>query len=295
MAEVETASETSWHAPAYGGDAVHARNYHRALPVVATTLPLLRRFGADGPVWHRFGRRGWHTLDQALADPDGDELLRAEQAADQARQEREQERQKAERERRRPTCTRCKAPFSDERVGRARPGRLGRRRAVRRLPPAHSRPEGPGGGRARASRRRSRGRRGEAARLLVAPLLTAPHPGRAADLRRGVSAPLLICTGEFRPGAGEFRSGAVVSLAAAAGEFRAPTGEFRVSVQVRAGENGRQLSRPGGGQVRRDGGAGRACGMTTPFIRRPRRPRRPAAPTPAAPASPVRAGWWWCR
>ncbi|MFE2415172.1 hypothetical protein ACFXDE_43325 [Kitasatospora sp. NPDC059408] len=116
MAEVETASEDIWHAPAYGGDAVHARNYHRALPVVATTLPLLRRFGADGPVWHRFGRRGWHALDQALANPDGDELLRAEQAAaDQARQEREQERQKAERERRRPACTRCKAPFSDER------------------------------------------------------------------------------------------------------------------------------------------------------------------------------------
>jgi hypothetical protein len=47
---------------------------------VATTLPLLRRFGAGAPVWRRFGRDGWHTLDQALANPDGDQLLRAEQA-----------------------------------------------------------------------------------------------------------------------------------------------------------------------------------------------------------------------
>ncbi|MFI9275224.1 hypothetical protein ACIGXM_31605 [Kitasatospora sp. NPDC052896] len=41
---------------------------------MATTLPLLRRHGA---VWHRFGRDGWHTLDQALASPDGDRLLAA--------------------------------------------------------------------------------------------------------------------------------------------------------------------------------------------------------------------------
>ncbi|WP_195911422.1 replication-relaxation family protein [Streptomyces kaniharaensis] len=112
---VEAASEDAWYAPPYRGDNITARNYHHALPVVATTLPLLCRFGAGAP-WHRFGRDGWYTLTNALDNPDGDELLRAEQAAaDQARQEREQERQKAERARRRPACTRCKAPFSDER------------------------------------------------------------------------------------------------------------------------------------------------------------------------------------
>lgn len=112
MTEVEAASEDIWHAPAYGGDAVHARDHHRALPVVATTLPLLRRHGADAPVWHRFGRRGWHTLADALDNPDGDELLAVERAeADRARRAREA----AERERRRPACRRCSAPFSDER------------------------------------------------------------------------------------------------------------------------------------------------------------------------------------
>ncbi|MGA5824290.1 replication-relaxation family protein [Kitasatospora sp. NPDC094028] len=112
MADVEAASKAAWYAPAYGCDAVHARNYHRALPVVATTLPLLRRCGADAPIWHRFGRRGWHTLDQALDNRDGDELLHAEQdAAEQVRQER----QKEERERRRPACRRCSEKFTDER------------------------------------------------------------------------------------------------------------------------------------------------------------------------------------
>ncbi|MGW3078622.1 hypothetical protein [Kitasatospora sp. NPDC001132] len=49
--------------------------------------------------------------DEGCVDP-----ADAEQAAaEQARQEREQERQKAERERRRPACTRCTVPFSDER------------------------------------------------------------------------------------------------------------------------------------------------------------------------------------
>ncbi|MEU9077020.1 hypothetical protein [Kitasatospora sp. NPDC048538] len=112
MTAVEAASKATWHAPAYGGDAVHARNHHRALPVVATTLALLRRHGAGGPVWWRFGRDGWHTLTEALANPDGDELLAVERAeADRARRVREA----AERERRRPACRRCSAPFSDER------------------------------------------------------------------------------------------------------------------------------------------------------------------------------------
>ncbi|TYC68824.1 hypothetical protein EH183_38945 [Streptomyces sp. CB01881] len=53
---MEAASEDAWYAPGYGDDAIHARD----LPVVATALPLLRRHGADAPVWHRFGRRLAH-------------------------------------------------------------------------------------------------------------------------------------------------------------------------------------------------------------------------------------------
>ncbi|MFI6448074.1 hypothetical protein [Kitasatospora sp. NPDC050543] len=110
--EVEATSEASWYAPPYRESGIAARDYHRALPVVATTLPLLRAGGADAAIWRRFGRPGWHTLADALDNPDGDQLLEAERAAaEQARQERERE----EHERRRPTCTRCGAKFPDER------------------------------------------------------------------------------------------------------------------------------------------------------------------------------------
>jgi len=108
---VEAASETAWCAPPYWWQATTARDYHRVLPVVATTLPLLRARGADAPIWRRFGRPGWHTLTGALDNPDGDRLLEAEEAAhDQVRQRKWEA---AERERRRPACTRCKAKFTD--------------------------------------------------------------------------------------------------------------------------------------------------------------------------------------
>ncbi|MFI5534190.1 hypothetical protein ACIA8O_37210 [Kitasatospora sp. NPDC051853] len=110
--QVEAASEHLWYAPRYREDGISARNYHRALPVVATTLPLLRERGADAAIWRRFGRTGWHTLAGALDNPDGDRLLKVEQAAiEQARQEKERQ----EHELRRPSCRRCAAKFTDER------------------------------------------------------------------------------------------------------------------------------------------------------------------------------------
>ncbi|MFI5534195.1 replication-relaxation family protein [Kitasatospora sp. NPDC051853] len=143
---VEAASENLWAPSAARKEGVSARYYHQALPVVATTLSHLRRFGADGEVWIRFGRPGWHTLADALDNPDGDQLLerqlaalhrRREEAerlrvefereqaerervaaelrrreADRARQEAEEA---AERERRRPACGRCSATLSDQR------------------------------------------------------------------------------------------------------------------------------------------------------------------------------------
>ncbi|MEE1783020.1 hypothetical protein PUR71_08840 [Streptomyces sp. SP17BM10] len=109
---VEAASEDLWYAPPYRGEGITARDYHRALPVVATTLPLLRTRGADAAIWRRLGRPGWHTLSQALDNPDGDQLLEAERvAAEQARRERARQ----ERERYRPSCRRCSAKFTDER------------------------------------------------------------------------------------------------------------------------------------------------------------------------------------
>ncbi|MEV0538031.1 hypothetical protein [Kitasatospora sp. NPDC050463] len=109
---VEAASEDLWYAPPYRGEGITARDYHRALPIVATTLPLLRTRGADAAIWRRLGRRGWHTLSQALDNPHGDQLLEVEwAAAEQARRERERK----ERERHCPACRRCSAKFTDER------------------------------------------------------------------------------------------------------------------------------------------------------------------------------------
>ncbi len=146
---VEAASESIWASWPARKKGVTARYYHEALPVVATTLSHLRRFGADGEVWIRFGRPGWHSLADALDNPDGDRLLerqlaalerqrqqqeaaerlRVEREKDQAERERvaaeregwEAERvwkaaeEVAERERRRPACGRCSAKLSDQR------------------------------------------------------------------------------------------------------------------------------------------------------------------------------------
>ncbi|MCX4685194.1 hypothetical protein OG401_12875 [Kitasatospora purpeofusca] len=104
LVQVKVASERTWYAPPY---------QDQGITVVATTLPLLRRFGADGPMRHRFGRVGWSTLAEAPAMPDGDQLLKQREAA--VRRVREAQRQREERERRRPACIRCRAKFSDER------------------------------------------------------------------------------------------------------------------------------------------------------------------------------------
>ncbi|MFI8085351.1 hypothetical protein ACIF6L_31740 [Kitasatospora sp. NPDC086009] len=113
---IEAASVPAWRAPTHRWEETSARDYHRALPVVATTMPLLRKFGAGGPIWWRFGGQEWSTLAKALDNPDGDRLLEREQeAAHRAREEQEAERERAQRERRRPACTHCRVRFSDER------------------------------------------------------------------------------------------------------------------------------------------------------------------------------------
>ncbi|MFJ9953407.1 hypothetical protein [Kitasatospora sp. NPDC091207] len=89
---VEAASEATWYPPSYRGEETTARDYHRALPVVATSRPLPRARGADAAIWRRFGRLGRHTLSHALDNPDGDQLLHTEQATvERVRREREKE------------------------------------------------------------------------------------------------------------------------------------------------------------------------------------------------------------
>ncbi|MDH6107852.1 hypothetical protein P3T36_006311 [Kitasatospora sp. MAP12-15] len=117
--QVEAGSEAYWGPRPYRFEGVSARDFHQALPVVATTLQLLEAEGAGGPVWRRFGRDGLHTLNSALDNPDGDRLLALErQAATEARRAREE----AEREADRPACTRCQSALTDNEWTRSRSG-----------------------------------------------------------------------------------------------------------------------------------------------------------------------------
>ncbi|MFE5900910.1 hypothetical protein ACFQ67_26345 [Streptomyces sp. NPDC056488] len=92
--------------------AITARDYRQAVPVVVTTLEQLTEHGAGAAVWRRLGRTGEQTLTDALDNPDGHDLYRAQEArADAA----DKERRAAEREAQRPVCARCGRRFSDER------------------------------------------------------------------------------------------------------------------------------------------------------------------------------------
>ncbi|MFI6448903.1 hypothetical protein [Kitasatospora sp. NPDC050543] len=113
---VEAGSEAYWGPRPYPWEGVSAGNYHRALPVVATTLRLLEAEGADGPVRRRFGRTGLHTLTAALDNPDGDRLLAVDRkAAAETRREREA----ADCEAQRPACRRCSVKLTDGEWNRA--------------------------------------------------------------------------------------------------------------------------------------------------------------------------------
>ncbi|MFE7753940.1 hypothetical protein [Streptomyces sp. NPDC057429] len=92
--------------------AVTARDYRQAVPVVVTTLEQIQEHGAGAAVWRRLGRTGEQTLTDALDNPDGHALYRAQEARAEAA---DQQRRVAQREAERPVCTRCGRKFTDER------------------------------------------------------------------------------------------------------------------------------------------------------------------------------------
>ncbi|MFF3277501.1 replication-relaxation family protein [Streptomyces chrestomyceticus] len=110
ITRLEREGRRFWEGRPYASrsDGFTALDYHQRIPVVVTTLPLLRRHGAHAGVWRRLGRAGWQALTEALDNADGDRL-HAEQLrlADQRRA--------AQREAERPVCARCGAKFTDER------------------------------------------------------------------------------------------------------------------------------------------------------------------------------------
>ncbi|MER5739704.1 hypothetical protein ABT117_29095 [Streptomyces sp. NPDC002262] len=63
-------------------------------------------------MWRRLGRTGEQTLTDALDNPDGHTLYRAQEAGADAEDKR---RRAAEREAQRPVCRRCGRKFRDER------------------------------------------------------------------------------------------------------------------------------------------------------------------------------------
>ncbi|MGC4918560.1 hypothetical protein [Streptomyces albogriseolus] len=93
-------------------EAITAKDYSQAVPVVVTTLEQLQEHGADAAVWRRLGRKDEQTLTDALDNPDGDALYRRQYAHAEAEDER---RRAAEREARRPVCKRCGRKFTDQR------------------------------------------------------------------------------------------------------------------------------------------------------------------------------------
>ncbi|MEU3603671.1 replication-relaxation family protein [Streptomyces sp. NPDC006798] len=104
-----------WMPSRYGSlyrDAITALDYHQAVPVLVTTLEKLQEHGADAAVWRRLGRDGEQTLTDALDNPDGHALYRAQEARAEAEDER---RRAAQREKERPVCSRCGWKFTDGR------------------------------------------------------------------------------------------------------------------------------------------------------------------------------------
>ncbi|CAM5516586.1 MULTISPECIES: hypothetical protein [Streptomyces] len=115
IARLEREGRRFWEGRPYGpSEGFTAVDYHQSIPMVVTTLPLLRQHGAHAGVWRRLGRAAWETLTEALDNPDGDRLH-----AEQLR--RAEERRAAQREAERPVCVRCGAKFTDERWAQTSP------------------------------------------------------------------------------------------------------------------------------------------------------------------------------
>ncbi|MEU1519950.1 hypothetical protein ABZ490_48910 [Streptomyces sp. NPDC005811] len=115
VAVLEEAGRRYWVPRRYDSlyeKAITARDYRQAVPVVATTLEQLQEHGAGAAVWRRLGRDSEQTLTDALDNPDGHALYRAQEARADAE---DKERRAAQREAERPVCTRCGRKFSDER------------------------------------------------------------------------------------------------------------------------------------------------------------------------------------
>ncbi|GLW75017.1 hypothetical protein Kpho02_73140 [Kitasatospora phosalacinea] len=113
---VQDASQPFWQPRWTRGsdpDEPYYWDYSGTIPIIATTLAHLRKFGLTGPAWQRYGHHGrLETLADALADPDGWDAYRKrqnarQQAAKKAREAKKAQEHEQDMQRRHcPTCHR---------------------------------------------------------------------------------------------------------------------------------------------------------------------------------------------
>lgn len=113
MAKVADLTRPHWQGKWDREDGFHS--YDGRIPIVATTLDLLREHGPAGPAFWRFGRKERQPLLDAIGNPRRDAALARRRQAAREEQRRRTEREAAAREARRPVCTDCGRGFTDDR------------------------------------------------------------------------------------------------------------------------------------------------------------------------------------
>lgn len=113
MAKVADLTRPHWQGKWHREDGY--RSYDKCIPVVATTLELLREHGPAGPAFWRFGREYRQPLLDAIGNPRRDAALARRRAAAREEQRRHEVQEAVAREARRPVCTECGWKFTDER------------------------------------------------------------------------------------------------------------------------------------------------------------------------------------
>ncbi|WP_406841888.1 replication-relaxation family protein (plasmid) [Streptomyces sp. AHU1] len=113
MARVAGLTRHHWQGRLHPEGGYHS--YNGCIPIVATTLELLREHGPAGPAFWRFGRGHRQPLVEAIGNPRQDAYLARRRQAARQEQRRRAEREAAEREARRLVCADCGGKFSDDR------------------------------------------------------------------------------------------------------------------------------------------------------------------------------------
>ncbi|MGW6362181.1 replication-relaxation family protein [Streptomyces sp. NPDC055092] len=114
MAKVADLTRHYWQGRWHREGGFHS--YDGCIPIVATTLELLREHGPAGPAFWRFGRKERQPLLDAIGNPRRDAALARSRQAAREEQQRRAEREAAEREAQRPVCADCGRKFTDDRL-----------------------------------------------------------------------------------------------------------------------------------------------------------------------------------